>query len=199
MDNLYTNRELLQRVATGDRLAFRQLFDLYKLRLYTFVYQLTSSKADAEEIVQDVFTKLWEVRASLAGVEYPVKYIFTIARNKSLNHLTKIARDRQLLQQLWVNISQFDNTTEELLQAQESQKLIREAINQLSPQRQTIFELSREQGLTHEDIADRLGLSKSRVKNIIVEILKFVKDYLARYSTLVSTIFWISYSYQICR
>jgi len=199
LDNLYTNRELLQRVATGDRLAFRQLFDLYKLRLYTFVYQLTSSKADAEEIVQDVFTKLWEVRASLAGVEYPVKYIFTIARNKSLNHLTKIARDRQLLQQLWVNISQFDNTTEELLQAQESQKLIREAINQLSPQRQTIFELSREQGLTHEDIADRLGLSKSRVKNIIVEILKFVKDYLARYSTLVSTIFWISYSYQICR
>ena len=88
------------------------------------MYQLTSSKADAEEIVQDVFTKLWEVRASLAGVEYPVKYIFTIARNKSLNHLTKIARDRQLLQQLWVNISQFDNTTEELLQAQESQKLI---------------------------------------------------------------------------
>jgi RNA polymerase sigma-70 factor (ECF subfamily) len=199
LDNLYTNRELLQQVATGDRLAFRKLFDLYKLRLYTFVYQLTNSKADAEEIVQDVFTKLWEVRASLTGVEYPVKYIFTIARNKTLNHLTKIARDRQLLQQLWVNISRFDNTTEELLQAQESQKLIREAINQLSPQRQTIFELSREQGLTHEEIADRLGLSKSRVKNIMVEILKFVKDYLARYSTLISTIFWISYSYQICR
>ena len=199
MDNLYTNRELLQQVATGDRLAFRQLFDLYKLRLYTFVYQFTSSKPDAEEIVQDVFTKLWEVRTSLAGVEYPVKYIFTIARNKTLNHLTKIARDRQLLQQLWVNISQFDNTTEELLQAQESQKLIREAVNQLSPQRQTIFDLSREQGLTHEEIADRLGLSKSRVKNIMVEILKFVKDYLARYSTLISTIFWISYSYQICR
>src|SRR5207245_3620933 len=84
--------------------------------------------------------------------------------------------------------------TEEILQAQESRKLIHDAVSQLSLQRQTIFQLSREQGLSHEEIAAHLGLSKSRVKNIMVEILKHIKDYLARYSALVYTFFWVNYA-----
>lgn len=197
MDNTNTDKELLQQVAHGDKNAFLRLFDLYKLRLFSFVLQMTHSRVDAEEIVQDVFTKLWESRDRLAGVEYPGKYIYTIARNKTLNHLTRLARDRRLLHQLWVNISQHDNATQEILQAQESQQLISKAVSLLSPQRQTIFQLSREQGYSHEEIAARLGLSKSRVKNILVEILKHLKDYLARYSTLVSALFWMGYSLQL--
>jgi RNA polymerase sigma-70 factor (family 1) len=194
LDNLYTDRELLAQVANGDKLAFRQLFDLYKLRLYAFVLQLTHSKVDTEEIVQDVFTKLWESRTSLVHVEYPGKYIYTIARNKTLNHLTRLARDRQLLQQVWLNVSHVDNPTEAILQAQESQRLIDEAISRLSLQRQTIFKLSREQGFTHEEIAARLDLSKSRIKNILVEILKHIKDHLAHYAILVFALCWITYS-----
>jgi len=197
LDNLYTDRILLQQVANGDMVAFRQLFDGYKLRLFSFVFQMTHSKVDAEEIVQEVFAKLWEIRADLVRVEYPGKYIYTIARNKTLNHLTWLARDRQLLQQVWLNLSQSDNSTEALLQAQESQRLIDNAINRLSFQRQTIFRLSREQGLTHEEIAARLGLSKSRVKNILVEILKHIKDHLALYATVVYTLCWISYNLSI--
>lgn len=192
LDNLYTERTLLKQVADGDKLAFRQLFDLYKLRLFTFVLQLTNSKADAEEIVQDVFAKLWESRGMLLKVEFPDKYIYTIARNKSLNHLTKLARDRQLLNQLWMNLSQADNATEEILQAQESQRLIEEAVSRLNEQRQTIFRLSREYGLSHDEIAAQLGLSKSRVKNIVVEILKHIRDYLAPHATLISAFFCLS-------
>lgn len=193
LDNLNTDRILLQHVATGDKAAFRQLFDLYKLRLFSFVLQMTHSKVDAEEIVQDVFAKLWEIRTDLVQVDYPGKYIYTIARNKTLNHLAKLARDRQLLQQVWLNVSQADNSTEAILQAQESQRLIGEAINRLSLQRQTIFRLSREQGLTHEEIATHLGLSKSRVKNILVEILKHIKDYLTLSATVIYALCWISY------
>jgi RNA polymerase sigma-70 factor (ECF subfamily) len=193
LDNLNTDRILLQHVANGDKLAFRQLFDLYKLRLFSFVLQMTHSKVDAEEIVQDVFAKLWEIRTDLVQVDYPGKYIYTIARNKTLNHLAKLARDRQLLQQVWLNVSQADNSTEAKLQAQESQRLIGEAINRLSLQRQTIFRLSREQGLTHEEIAAHLGLSKSRVKNILVEILKHIKDYLTLSATVIYALCWISY------
>ncbi|MET3887125.1 RNA polymerase sigma-70 factor (family 1) [Chitinophagaceae bacterium OAS944] len=197
LENRYTDRELLQLVANGDKPAFRQLFDQYKLKLYSFVLQMTHSRVDAEEIVQDVFAKLWESRVGLASVDYPAKYIYTIARNKTLNHLTRLARDRRLLHQLWVNVSQHDNATEELLQAQECRQLIDKAISQLSPQRQTIFALSREQGLSHEEIANRLGLSKSRVKNIIVEILKHLRDYLAHYSPIISALIFTSYSVQL--
>jgi RNA polymerase sigma-70 factor (family 1) len=197
LNNTYTDKELLLQVADGDREAFRQLFNLYKLRLYSFVLQMTHSRVDAEEIVQDVFTKLWLSRETLVGVDYPGKYIYTIARNKTLNHLTRLARDRRLLHQLWVNVSHHDNATQEIIQAQESQQLISKAISLLPAQRQTIFQLSREQGLTHEEIAARLGLSKSRVKNLLVEILKHIRDYLARYSTFVSALFWASYSLQL--
>jgi RNA polymerase sigma-70 factor (family 1) len=193
LDNLNNDRILLKHVASGDKTAFRQLFDLYKLRLFSFVLQMTHSKVDAEEIVQDVFAKLWEIRTDLVQVDYPGKYIYTIARNKTLNHLAKLARDRQLLQQVWLNVSQADNSTEAKLQAQESQRLIGEAINRLSLQRQTIFRLSREQGLTHEEIAAHLGLSKSRVKNILVEILKHIKDYLTLSATVIYALCWISY------
>jgi RNA polymerase sigma-70 factor (family 1) len=197
LENRYTDRELLQLVANGDKSAFRQLFDLYKLKLFSFVLQMTHSRVDAEEIVQDVFAKLWESRAGLASVDYPAKYIYTIARNKTLNHLTRLARDRRLLQQLWVNVSQQENPSEELLHARECQELISKAISQLSPQRQTIFQLSREQGLSHEEIAGRLGLSKSRVKNIIVEILKHIRDYLAHYSPIISAMIVTSYGLQL--
>jgi RNA polymerase sigma-19 factor, ECF subfamily len=197
LENRYTDREILQLVASGDRLAFKQLFDQYKGKLFSFVLQMTHSRVDAEEIVQDVFTKLWESRDGLAAVEYPAKYIYTIARNKTLNYLTRLARDRKLLHQLWVNVSQLENPSEDLLHARECQQLISKAIGELSPQRQTIFALSREQGLSHEEIASRLGLSKSRVKNIIVEILKHVRDYLAQYSPLISAFIFTTYSLQL--
>jgi RNA polymerase sigma-70 factor (family 1) len=197
LENRYTDRELLQLVANGNKGAFKQLFDLYKLKLFTFVLQMTHSRVDAEEIVQDIFARLWESRAGLASVDHPAKYIYTIARNKTLNHLTKLARDRRLLQQLWVNVSQQENPSEELLHARECQQLIGKAISELSLQRQTIFELSREQGLSHEEIANRLGLSKSRVKNIIVEILKHIRDYLAHYSPLIAAMIFTSYSLQL--
>jgi len=197
LENTYTDRDLLQQVADGDISAFRQLFELYRLRLFSFVLRMTHSRVDAEEIVQDVFAKLWESRTHLAAVEYPGKYIYTIARNKTLNHLTSVARDRRLLQQVWVNLSQADNPIEDLLQARESQQLISEAISRLSVQQQTIFQLSREQGLTHSAIAARLGLSKSRVKNVLVEALRQIRDYLARHSALIAALFWITYSVQL--
>ena len=193
----YNEKDLLRLVAQGDRTAFEYLFNSYHNKIYSIAFELTESTAIAEEIVQDVFAKLWESRASLASIDYPAKYIYTIARNKTLNHLTRLARDRRLLHQLWVNVSQHDNTTEELLQAQECRQLIDKAISMLSPQRQTIFALSREQGLSHEEIASRLGLSKSRVKNIIVEILKHIRDYLAHYSPIISALIFTSYSLQL--
>jgi RNA polymerase sigma-70 factor (ECF subfamily) len=189
LNSSYTDKELLQRLAEGDKASFRQLFDAYRLRLFSFVFQLTNSKVDAEEIVQDVFAKLWEIRQTLHTVEHPGKYIYTIARNKTFNHLAKIARDQQLVQQLWVNLSQADHSTEEMLQANESRQLINEAIHQLSQQKQTIFYLSREQGLSHEAIAIQLGLSKSRVKNVMVEVLKHIKDYLLRHTTFLAVLF----------
>lgn len=193
--NLYDEKELFAQIAAGDEGAFRLLFDLYRERLFSFAWQLCHSAVDAEEVVQDIFLKIWEQRDKLAAIVFPRKYIYTMTRNRVLDLLTKIARNEQMIKEVWVQLSQSDNFTEQLLQAEESRKLIQVALSQLSEKKQTIFSLSRQEGLSHQEIADRMHLSVQTVKNIITEILKHIQLFLAQHTELLSIVFWIQASF----
>lgn len=188
-------RELFIGIANGDEAAFRELFEAYRLRLYHFVLQFTHSRADAEEIVQDTFIRLWTGSDKLTEINRPASYIYTICRNLTYNFLLKASRDDKLLKQVWANMKVEDNPTEAILQAKESQVLINEALSQLSEQKQQVFRMSREEGMNHEEIAQELGLSRSRVKNIIVEVLKHIKLYLQEHSLMLALIFWFYHNW----
>ena len=184
---------MLSKMADGDQLAFRQFFDIYKEKLFTFVYGLTHSKVDAEEVLQDVFLKLWESRSRLKEIDNPQAYIFRMTRNRTLDLLSRIGRDQKLIKQLWANIRMSEEFTEQILQARESQKLIREAMTELSDRQRKIVELSREEGLSHDEIAGKLGLSKQTVKNHLSEALKKIRLYLDQHSHNLAIVFWIHY------
>jgi RNA polymerase sigma-70 factor (family 1) len=191
----YDEKELFRQIAEGNETAFRTIFDGYRERLFTFAWQLCHSAVEAEEIVQDIFLKLWEQRDKLAGVSFPRKYIYMMTRNRTLDLLGKIARNEQMIKEVWGHLSQSDNLTENLLQAEESRKLIQQAVAQLSEKKQTIFFLSRDQGLSHHEIADQMGLSVQTVKNIVTEVLKHIQVFLAQHSELLAILFWIQTSY----
>ncbi|HXB08326.1 MAG TPA: RNA polymerase sigma-70 factor [Puia sp.] len=178
---LNDEKSLFLQISKGSEDAFRMLFEQYRERLFAFAWQLSHSAVDAEEVVQDVFLRLWQCREKLADVEYPRKYIYIMTRNRVLDLLTKIARDEQLLKELWCRISEADNSTARLLEAGESQKLIQQALCLLPEKKQMIFRLSRDQGLSHQEIATDLGLSKQTVKNNITEVLKFIQHFLAQH------------------
>lgn len=190
----YNERTLLRHISEGDAAAFREFFDRYKHRLFVFVEQLIHSRADAEEIVQDTFLKVWQTAPRLSEIDEPGYYIYAIARNKTLNYMRRIAKDQRLVELAWVNQSELDHTLEEKLRSDEVQEIIRKAVEQLSEQKQTVFRLSRELGLSHAEIAAQLGLSQSRVKNILVETLKHIKAYLQQYSDLLAILFWVEYA-----
>jgi RNA polymerase sigma-70 factor (ECF subfamily) len=190
-ESLYHEKELFLQIAAGDEKAFRELFDQYRERLFVFVWQLCHSVTDSEEVVQDIFLRLWENRAKLNQVDFPRKYMYVMARNRTLDLLTKIAKDQQMIKEVWANLSQSGNFTENLLQAAESQKLINEAVALLPEKKQTIFWLSRRDGLSHQEIAQQMGLSVQTVKNTLTEILKQIKSYLAEHSALLAILFWI--------
>ncbi|HEY1164271.1 MAG TPA: sigma-70 family RNA polymerase sigma factor, partial [Chitinophaga sp.] len=84
------------------------------------------------------------------------------------------------------------NDLELQLDARESKALIQQALTQLSPQKQAIFQLSRQQGLSHEEIGQQLKLSKSRVKNLLVETLKHIRHYLSQHSLLLAVLFQLA-------
>lgn len=196
-EHLHNEKELLRRIAGGDEAAFRIIFDLYRQRLFAFAWQISHSTVEAEEIVQDIFMKLWENRQAMAEVEYPRKYIYTMARNRAVDLLGKIARDHKLRTAAWVNLSQDRNITEELLNEKESRELISEAVASLPEKKQAIFRLSRQEGLSHQEIAREMSLSVQTVKNILTEILKHIKAHLLRHSELLAIAFWIQAGYVI--
>lgn len=180
-----TDTELLQQLRKGNESAFRQLYDRHSRQVAAFVYHLTHSAVDAEDILQETFLKLWTNRERLPPIVHVGNYIFIIARNKTLDHLRRISQQQRLVDHIWTNISGVADALDLQLDARESQRLINRALSQLTEQQQTIFRLSRLEGLDHAAIADRLGLSKSRVKNVQVETLRFIRQYLAQHSVLL--------------
>ena len=178
-------------VAEGNELAFRQLFDRYNKQLFTFAEGMVKSAADAEEIVQDSFTKFWLNRQNLRNVDNPGSYLYKIVRNSTLDYMRKTAREQKLINQIWANISQSDNSLEEELLKKESQELIEQALSQLSEQKQIVYRLSREKEYSHDQIASFTGLSKSRINNILVETLKHIKTHLENHSGHLAIAFWI--------
>jgi RNA polymerase sigma-70 factor (family 1) len=178
--NLSSERELLQKIAKGDEIAFKNVFELYKSKVFSFVLKFVHSKADAEEIVQETFTTIWQKRSSLPEIEHPRNYIYTIVRNKTYTYLKKASKNQAFLAQLWANMHLENNDIEDQLDLKDSKLLIKLGLKQLSNQKQLIFNLSREEGLSHEEIAEKVGLSKSRVKNIIVDVLKHLRQHLSK-------------------
>ncbi|PWS30599.1 RNA polymerase sigma factor [Pedobacter paludis] len=177
--NLSAEKILLQKIANGDEFAFKHVFELYKNRVYSFVVKFVHSKADAEEIVQDTFFTIWQKREMLPNIEHPRNYIYTIVRNKTYNYLNQAAKNQKILAQLWANMQVESNDIEDLTDLKDSEMLIKKGLLNLSEQKQQIFKMSREDGLSHEEIASQVGLSKSRVKNIIVDVLKYLRHYLS--------------------
>lgn len=189
-----TDKDLLIKLRKGDEQAFRELYVRHNRQVLAFAIHLTHSAVDAEDILQDTFLKLWTSRANLPEIDRVDNYIFMMARNRTLDHLRKVAQQQKLIDQVWANISEISEELEQQLDARESKQLISKALETLSPQKQTVFQLSRQQGLSHEEIAQQLRLSKSRVKNLLVETLRHVRLYLAQHSVLLAALFSLACS-----
>lgn len=173
-------KALLLQIADGDETAFRHLFDRNRDRLYAYINRLVKSREVAEEIVTDVFMKIWLGRTLLPQIVYFDAFLFRIAFNKSLDFLRRAARDPVLHDMLWDQIEQpASSQADASLLEEEYKKQVRRAVGLLPPQRGKIFRMSRIEGLSHEQIASRLRLSRHTVNNHIVEAKHFIRNYLS--------------------
>jgi RNA polymerase sigma-70 factor (family 1) len=170
--------------------AFKRLFDTYKNRVFGYVMAITHSPYSAEEITQEIFIKLWLCRDLLHEVENLDGYIFTVARHKTLNHLRKAAYDSKLLRELQELAMPEVNNVDERALVREYDELITDALTLLSPQRRTVYQLSRVQGLNHDEIAHCLHLSRNTVKNHMVEALRFIRHHLGQYGSGILLLFF---------
>ncbi|MFI5193159.1 MAG: RNA polymerase sigma-70 factor [Chitinophagales bacterium] len=164
---------------------FKCLFDNYKHRVFGYVLKISHSPYVAEEITQEIFIKLWLCRDMLGSVTNLDAYVLTIARNKTLNYLRKAAHDDKILHELKSRMTPVSNNVEEKALLSDHRLLIQDALTALSPQRRLVYQLSRDQGLNLQEIADRLQVSPNTVKNHLVIALKSIRK---RFSALSSVI-----------
>ncbi|HWV65373.1 RNA polymerase sigma-70 factor [Chitinophaga sp.] len=171
-------KELLRLVAEGDETAYRQLFHLHWNNVYTVALVLTKSVPLAEDMVQDVFLKVWQKRDQFGHVERFEDYLFMMARNHIFTELKKKAKDEHFKQGIIDYFESSGNHADLTLLTKETQEQINLAIGQLTPQQELVYRLSRDQGLSHEEIAHQLNISRNTVRNHIVQSLKVIRDYL---------------------
>jgi len=181
------NDDLLQKMAAqGDEQAFRKLFDRYHGRLFRYILKIIKNKEAAEEITMDVFLKLWLAWDMIVEIQNMDAFLFRIAYNKSIDFFRAVAKDQKFTDLLWDKIEMpSEASADSSVIMREYEKKLREAIDLLPPQRKKIFNLSKEEGYTHAQIADELGISKNTVANTIVEARQFIKAYLSRNLDLV--------------
>ena len=175
---------IIKKVKNGDTLAFEELFNRYYQKLKHFTHQFTKSEFIAEEIVQEVFINLWVKRDKIDLNLSFNGYIYRITRNHLINHLKKIARDEKAQEEFWSNINKEKDDVSEQILDKEYSRYLEEAIRKLPKQKQLIFRLSREEGKSHYQIAEELGISKNTVKNHMVVAIKTIKNYLQAHADI---------------
>ncbi len=178
---LYSEKELLRQIARGDEASFSYIFEQYQDKVYKAAWLYLKSDALAKEVVQDVFIKLWSKRTELGGVLSFSSWFMTLAKNHIIDYVRKLAV-RETAQQQWANDGPVhENSTDYKARASQYERLLEEAMGELSPQQQAVFKLARARGLTYEQIAQELSLAPSTVKTHMARALSSIKDFLRKH------------------
>ncbi|MBX2921696.1 MAG: sigma-70 family RNA polymerase sigma factor [Chitinophagaceae bacterium] len=183
---LHNEKDLLLRVAEGDEIAFRVLYDHYRKKIYALGLLLTRSESQAQELVQDTFMKIWEKREQLREINYFNAWLRTIARNTAVNYLHARAMEKLGLARLPMRES-GSCFTEDDVADREYALVLQAAIRQLPLQQQKVYILHKQQGLRHEAIAEQLGISVLTSKKYMKLALRSIRMFLEhRMDTAVS-------------
>ena len=182
-------RELLTCVAKGNELAFRQLFDEHRAAVYSVALKLLKSASLAEDVVQEVFMKVWHNREALSRVEKFKGYLFTITRNRVFDEFKKIAREATILNEPAEDASVV-NDADHVIRKKQLEGLLEQALHQLPRQQQYIYHLSRKEGMTYQEIGERLNLSPLTVKTHMKKTLAFLRSHLSTHFELYLLLFF---------
>jgi RNA polymerase sigma-70 factor (family 1) len=171
-------KKLIERIAhDDDAAAYKELFLIYHRRLLNFSITITKSKESAEEVVSDVFFKIWVNRSTLTTIENFHLYIYVVTKNLSINRALKEKKDQSFsLDETIVDAKTIHSDPEQLMITSEMHKRIRAAIETLPPKCQLIFKLIREDGLKYKEVAELLSLSLKTVENQMTIALKKISE-----------------------
>ena len=187
---IVNEKNLLLQIAKNDEKAFTIIVNGYWNNIFSQALTYLKSKDSAQDIVQNVFLKVWERRSKLPAIDRFDSYLFIIARNQIISELRKkLASPIDNL--ITENFKEIASSPDQLLCAKQFQESINRFIDLLPTQQKTAFLLSRNEGLTYEEIAVQMKLSKETVKKHIFRALNFLRTQLKAHVEILIGIFLI--------
>ena len=175
----YNEYELLRQLSEGSEDAFSRLFHFHRRYIYGIAFKFLKSASLAEEIVQDVFLKVWHKREEMIYVQRLESYLFIMARNFIFDRLKKMSYEA-VYDISALDVSTTDDT-EYLVRQHQYEKLLQQAIEMLPAQQRQVYQLARGENLSHEMIAQRMQLSKLTVKKHMAMALQSIRKRLERH------------------
>lgn len=184
---LPNEKELLLEIAKGDGIAFAEMFRAYHGPLIKYIYTLLESVEICEEIVQDVFLKVWENRATLPKLDKFTAYLFIVTRNYTISAIRQMAKHKKHSQLYAEEVLNLNDGEEVFNVDQKYQHILNKAIAELPPSQQRVLQL-RQQGLKSREIAGEMGISIESVKKYQQWATKSVSKFLKLHAAVTISI-----------
>ncbi len=186
MSELIIDEDWLKQLSEGTNEAYEKLFATYWPRIYSLVHMLVKSDIQAEDLTQDIFIKIWNNKEELPQIRNLDAYIYTVARNASLDFLKKRVLVTDNLENLIINLRDDALGPEQQLVYKDLKNCLRDGIDALPVNIREVFILSRYEGLSHEEIATQLGISVYTSKTYVVRGLKALRLYIRHHAQVQS-------------
>ncbi len=174
--------ELIEKLRLQDATAFSAL---YIRKIYAYALGIVKSPELAEDVVQETFVKLWEQSAFLQTDRSLQPYLFTIARNQSLNLIKRASRETWISDEILIHAMHQSENGLQYTERRQTGEFIQHAIEQLPPKRRHIYELCRNYGYSYKQTAEKLGISDATVNSQMVKAIKTIKDFLTRNGAMI--------------
>ncbi len=173
-------KELLMQLREGSAQALDYFYHQYSLRIYRKLLKMVKVDVIAEELVQDVFVRIWDKRHQIDPNQSFKSYLFAIAQNLVYDLYRKVARDERLQEVIKEASSELYRHVEEGVFLKETSEILNKAINNLPSQQKLVFTLCKLEGKSYEDASATLGISTSTINSHIVKATKSIKGYMFR-------------------
>lgn len=176
---------LLSSIRDGDKGAFEEIYITFRERAYFFARGFTKDEIAAEEIVQEVFIKIWETRDRLNPHLSFGSYLYSITKNHALNHIKRLSCEDRFKQQWMYGYDYYSNSTESYVEYLDIQKIIHKGMAMLPPKRQAIFRMNRMEGIKYDQIAATMNVSRNTIKSQLGKASRFMRNYFDAYQRTV--------------
>ena len=174
-----SDAELISLLQQDDQTALRVLYDRYFRQLYYFAIRALKSKELTEDVVQDVFIKIWEKRHELETIDSLRPYLFTVTKRHVLNVIRRAKHEQHILNELLLNSSEAETPTH----WEQSESIFQSAIQKLPERCRQVFIACNVEGLSYRETAERLSITPGTVNNQMVKAIRSIRHFITLRST----------------